>query len=615
MSSEKKIIILGNDIESSFLKSIKNEIVITFELEVEKILKENGVNAIYFHRQAQNQNVWNEILKSSRTFLESWPSLPIYEEKSMIEILKFEDTSIWWFIYDILWENKNGIFDTVYQLETLISLIDYHKPESIEIQGIFEFEITKMLHSLKEKHNFEIHDHSRNHMPDMNNDNIITKRRIYFLLKLSLVKFVHLFIRKKIGQISMFSIHGGVINETEKGNKMAADQYFIGLEELIDKNRKIINFVSLDKNLDSKNFKEFLKLLRSIFNNKFEPWIVYYSLDGFRNAYKKTNDFKKKILDIEKHSDFIKSMSMKNINIYPFVRHLFTRNLPLLVGFTYLEIDAVKKFLIKNDPKLVFTTDGFGVSGKALNYVCNKNNKRSLTPQLGIIATEFPVNTSFWIKHDYDLRLIPDFLVWGKHFRELIEFKGYPQNSIKQVGFWKTNIEKNEEKSDNYIFYIAGANRTKLEYVLSVDEEIFTIRRIYEVLPKGIKLLVKLHPNLDEKPYQILKNLENLIIIGNKSPIDINELVNNSKIVVGKASTLIIQAMIMKKPIIVINFAGDVDFLGFKQIPFAKNIEEFTNFMNQYLIGNLKIDYDMKEFCDPIGKSSVSLIEHELMND
>ena len=614
MSSEKKMFILGNNVESSFFQKIKHEIVITFELEIEDKLKNEGIDVVYFHRHAQDQKTWKEILKSSQLWLESWPDLPIYQGKSMVEILKFEDTSMWWFIYDKLWENKNGIFDTIYQLETLMTLLDNHKPQTIEVYGEFEFKIIEMVNSLKDKHGFEIYDHTKNHTPELHDNKTITPSRVDFLLKLFFVKSIHLFAKKKVGQIAIFSMHGGIINEIEDGDKIAADQYFIGLEEFIEKNRKIINFVSLNKNIVSKNFSEFIKLSSRIINGEFEPWMVYYSWNGFRKAYRLSNEFRKKFLEIEKDSDFVKSMNVKNVNIYPFVRHLFTGNLPLLVGFTYLEIDAVNRFFAKNDPKLVFTTDGFGAAGRALNYVCHKNKKRTLTPQLGIIAIEFPVNAAFWIRNGYDLRLIPEFLVWGRHFRELIELKGYPQKSIKQVGFWKTDSEKYEEKLDNYIFYIAGANRTKLEYILSIDEEIFTIRRIHETLPKGIKLLVKLHPNFDDKPYQTLNDLENLIIIGNKDPRDVNELVKNSRIVVGKASTLIIQAMIMKKAIIVVNFAGDVDFLGFKGIPFVRNIIEFTDIMNQYINGNLKINYDTKEFCDPIGKSSVSLVEQELMN-
>jgi len=614
LSTEKKMIILGNNIESSFFQTIENETVITFELEVENRLINKKINAIYFHRQAQNQNTWKEILKSAMMWLESWPNLPIYEGKSMIEILRFEDTSIWWFIYDILWEYKNGIFDTIYQLETLISLLNENNPQIIEIHGRFEFKIIEMLHSLKDRYNFKIYDHTENSKPNIRNGKVITTGRINFLLRLSLVKFIHLFTKKKCGQIAIFSIHGGVINKTEKGEKIVADQYFVGLEEIIEKNRKIINFISLNKNLASKNFSEFFELLCNTAKGEFEPWIVYYSLNGFRKAYKISNDFRKKFSEIEKDADFIKSMNIKNVNIYPFVRHLFTGNLSLIVGFTHLEIDAAKRFFAKNDPKLVFTTDGFGAAGRALNYVSNMNKTRSLTPQLGIIAAEFPVNTAFLIRKGYDLKLVPEVLVWGKYFRELIELKGYPQKSIKQVGFWKTDTKKHDEKSGNYIFYIAGANTAKLEYVLSIDEEIYTIRRIHEILPKGIKLLVKLHPSLDDKPYQTLNELENLIIIGNKNPIDVNKLVRNSKIVVGKASTVIIQAMIMKKPIIAVNFAGDVDFLGFKGIPFVKNIEEFVDIMNKYLEKNAEIHYDIKEFCDPIGKDSISLVESELMN-
>ena len=607
-----EILFLGTDTDIESIEQIDKKIIVTFEIEKEKILNETGIKTIYFHRQAQNEKTWNEIGKTAKNWLNTWPNKTLNEGKSILEILKFEDTSLWWFVYDVLWESKNGIFDTIYQIETLISLLDKFNPQIVNIQGKFEFPIVKMLYSLQKKYSFEISDQSNFEVTILQNAGIISRKRVDFLLKLLILKFIHLFAKKKKASIAFFSIEGGVINKTEKGDKIAADKYFVGLEEFIEKNRKIINFICLNKNLGSEKFN---KLCTNTLKGEYEPWVIYYSLKGIWNAYKKNKNFKKFLLEIENNSDFIESMTVKGINIFPFLREQIIGYLPLLIGFTHLELDAARQFLSKNDPQTVFSTDGFGVAGKALNYVCRKNGKRVLFPQLGIIPSEFMVNASFSISKGFDFRLLPEFLTWGKYFKELVEKRGYPQKLIKQVGFWITCTKNQIEKDEDYVFYIVGENQKKLKYILSVEEEIFTIRSIHNSLPRGIKLMVKLHPNHVEKPYlKTLGNLKNIILIGNNETVDVNDLVNRSKIVIGQSSTIIIQAIILDKPVITINFSGNVDFLGFKEIPFVTNIKDLTNIMNEIFQGKRQKKYKISDYCDPIGDKAVSNVINELMN-
>jgi len=559
----------------------------------------------------KNEKTWNIILKTAESWLKSWPDKPLNEGKNILDILKFENTSLWWFVYDVLWENKNGVFDTIYQVETLRSLLDEFNPKRVNIDGKFEFPIAQMLSSLSGKHGFKISDHSHKALTSQN-EGIISKKRINFIVKLFILKFIHLFAKRKKRRVFIFSTHGGVIDKTKQGDKISVDQYFVGLEDFFEKNRKIINFVSFNKNLSSKKFSE---MFSSTLNGKYDPWVIYYSFRGILKAYKESKKFKKLILKIENNSDFIKSMTINGVNVFPFLRNQIIVNLPFLVGYAYLELEATKQFLSKNDPSIVFSVDGFGVAGRALNYVCKKNKKRVMTPQLGIISSEFPVNTAFFIVKKYDMNLLPEVLTWGKYFEDLIEKRGYPKKFIKNVGFWKTSTEDQVKNNEDYIFYIAGANQIKLEYILSLEEEIFTIQSIHDSLPNGVKLMVKLHPNLNEKPYfEKLKSLKNIILIGSKETVDVNDLVSHSKMIIGKASTIFIQAMILDKPVIAVNFSGNTNFLGFKEIPFVTNIEDLKNIIDEIFQGKLQNKYKINDYCNPIGKEAVSNVINELMN-
>ena len=611
MNSSKDILFLGTDTKISQIDKNYKKIVV-FELEKEKILRERGIDVIYFNRQAQSEKVWNDILVTAERWYNEWPNKNLNNGKSILEILKFDDTSLWWFVYDILWESKNGIFDTIYQIVTLTSLIEEYNPEQISIVGKFEFPIFEMISSIKKEHKYKTINQSKISKGSKKNRRVISKKRINIILRILFLKIVKTFSKNQKGKIAIFSVYGGVINKTRTGEKLAADKYFMGLEEFIEEKRNNIIFVSINKNFDSK----FNKIISDTFFGRYTPWVVHYSLNGIWKAYTEIKNLKKFLLTIENDENFIESMTIKNINIFPFLREEFLKILPLLVGIAHLELDATRKFLSQNsDIETVFTTDGFGPAGRALNYICKKNLKRVITPQLGIIAAEFPVNTAFLIRKDYDLRLLPEYLVWGDYFRKLIEERGYPKKLMKSVGFWKTNPEKRIEKTDEFIFYVGGANRIKLEYVSSVEEEIFAIRRIHEVLPKDLRLVVKLRPGLDEELYfEALGDLKNIRLIGNKEAVDVNELVTNSKIVIGKASTLLIQAMILNKAVIAVNFAGNVNFLGIDRVPFVTNVEKFEEIMNHIMNENYSNPYPISDICDSVGNEAIENVKKALMN-
>lgn len=611
--NSEKIIFLGTDTNENIFEKTDDKVV-TIELEKEKKLKEKGIDVISFHRHAQNPRRWSEILQSAEKWWESWSEERIYEEKNIKQILQHTDTSLWWFVHTILWEKKNGVFDTIYQIETLISLIEESNPKTIEVYGKFEFPIIDMLNSLKEKYDFTVLDHCKK-TSQIQTNNIITKRRIGLLLRLAILKTVHIFAKKKNGTITIISWNGGTIMKTEKGKKIASDSYFIGLEKFFEKNIEKINFISLNRNLTEKKFTEFLKLLKLTLNAQFETWIIYYTLKGFKNAYHVYKNFKKLFSKMENDLDFINSMKYKDVNLYPFLSHLFQGHLSVLLGFSILEIEAVKNYLKKNNPKVIFTIDGFAVVGGALNYVCNKKKIRVITPQLGMIPVENSINSAFIIKKDFDTRLLPEFFVWGPHFYDLVKNMGYPSTKIKQNGFWRTDTEIISNDSSNYILYISGANQENLQYLQSIEEEIFTIRQIYKIVPKGFKLIVKIHPSLNDEIYfNLLNDLENLDLIGNKQVINVNTLINNSKIIIGKVTTLLIQSMILNKPIIIVNFAGRINFLGFKDIPFATDINEFKKIMDEILNGRLKNQYKINDYCNPVGEKAINNLIKELIN-
>jgi len=53
LSTINEVLFLGTDSEIPIIDKIDKKIVVVFELEKERILKERGIETIYFNRQAQ----------------------------------------------------------------------------------------------------------------------------------------------------------------------------------------------------------------------------------------------------------------------------------------------------------------------------------------------------------------------------------------------------------------------------------------------------------------------------------------------------------------------------------------------------------------------------------
>ena len=131
--NSSELLLLGSDINLASISNMeKFKKIVTSELEQELRLQKRGLNAIYFHRYAQSEDNWNKIVDISKEWLSKWPYLPLNKEKkSILELFRYEDVSLWWFVYISIWETKNGIFDTIYHILTISNLINHYKPKKI----------------------------------------------------------------------------------------------------------------------------------------------------------------------------------------------------------------------------------------------------------------------------------------------------------------------------------------------------------------------------------------------------------------------------------------------------------------------------------------------------
>lgn len=612
------VVILGEGIDPKLIRGLKHaRIVITSNLSTEFKAKEEGIPAIFFHRYAQSKKVWESFANTATDWLENWPTKPIFNKKSIIDVFRFEDTSLWWFNNYSMWELENGIFDTLYHLIAFSTMIKDSRPKNVEIWGGFDYPILEILNLLSQKYDFEIK--TENYNLKIGNQGKLSKSRqlqLIFLMRYLLLKFASIFSRNNSKPLVFFLNHGhAAVKKNVGGVEIIIDHYLEGFEEYLIKNKDKIKLISNSlPRLNSSFVKDLIIEFVKTVKGDYKPWLCYYSFSEFIEWKKLVKYYQGKILEFEKDPSFKNSMVIDGINIYPLVINAFRGTLPRALALVRMELKVVRRFLDKERPDVVFSTDGLNPTGKAISFVCKERGIKNISTQLGVMSTKKIVNTAFFINEKFDKRVLPNYLVWGSFYENLIIDMGYPKSLIKKVGFWR--LDKGDigtSNDDKYVLYIAAANLNKLSYILSFDEEIVSIKKIYENIPEHLKLVVKLHPS---HPYNLyfktLRGLKRLILVGGFGSPEITRIISGARVVVGKASTAIMQALIMEKPVILINFGSELNFLGIDSIPFVTTPKDFGKTIDSILTKSQVRKHNLENYCEPLGKTSLSLIFDEI---
>lgn len=606
---------MGEDVTSASVPRLDTAaLIVTSRLSDEIELKQRNLPALYFHRYAQSDEIWTRTVATAREWIESWPELKLVNGDRAFEFLRTENTLLWWFVHDVIWETKNGIFDTFYQVKTWSSLFRDYKPAEVELFGTFEFNVKEVVSSLSKSFAFDLRvkDYEIKSQPQSHLSG--SRGRASLVVKYLLLKWARLFSRRKRNAVVFFLDHGSKAIETYRnGTRLITDHYLEGLEDYMTQNGSERLFISLNTpEIHSCSIRDLIKEVFGTMRGTYVPWLCYYSASDLKKGASLIGRYQKKMIGLESDPGFRESMVIDGIDIYPSLKGVLLGSLPRALAFAHLEIEIGKKFVEMEKPRIVFHVTGMSPSGRAISLACNRHGVRILAPQLGIISPEIPVNTAFIITKEYDRMLLPEYLVWGQFFKDLISERGYPQSLIKKVGFWRTGRAQTQLSSD-YILYVAGANLGKLDYILSFDEEIATINMIRNTIPKTMALVVKLHPSLPYKKYQhALKDIINdIMLLGGPGVPGIEEFLLKAKIVVGKASTVLVQALILNKPVIAVNFASKLNFLGFEGVPFATTAEELLSSVNKILNGDLD-NCNLNRYCDTVGQESISTLISEI---
>ena len=371
MNRKSELLILGENTDSNKLDFSRYNFVVTMDLNSENLLNSQNIHCIYFHRHAQSKDIWKEIVSSSKKLVENFPNQIIKNQKSLFKLLRYEDTSLWWFVFDSIMESKNSFFEIIYYFITLSSFIENEKPKTIEIQGIINPLIIKILKVLQEKYDFKLNDKISDLKDVKKMEKKVVKKELNLFLKFFFSKIAG--VKKyKDKKFAIFFRHGNSFVIRKKGQqKIIIDHYIKELDSFLFQNKKDMVFFSYNTPERTKSFLQntLLEFIESA-KKTYHPWIGIYTLKDLKFFRNTSQEYKQLISEFFNDENCQKYL-VNEINLMSLMKPILINKLPNLLAYVKTELKVTKRFL-ENFNGSILSTDLFTLYGKALTFNANK---------------------------------------------------------------------------------------------------------------------------------------------------------------------------------------------------------------------------------------------------
>jgi len=496
-----------------------------------------------------------------------------HNNKKIPELFLYNDISLYWFFYPFLYaEIKN----TTSFLTKFIKFIEDEKPELVKITDDFRtFDIIKQICNQKEiKFQYskllflkyylrkKIGRHIRKYRLQKMTELKIKKRRELHLTKFGNIPNLDnkiLFVSADIYRRFVVNLEKHVI---EKGEYILQDilRYFSKKENIIG--------ISVDYDVNF-NLTNFIERLQSELE-----WIPVELL--FDHSKKSNHDtFFKNYNNIISDKNFHELFKFNNILIWSQIENVFEqmKYCPYLPFWLKL-IDSLTIIFSTKKPKSVFLLYETGPLALAFITVCNQLNIKTIGIQHGIIAENWKYYTISPLQsstNPHGFPLPTYMLLFGNFSKNILLKNGYPEKQLfifgnpvffelneKELILTKTNLYTKYKINNQKKIILFTTIMLEKEYASLLGDYDYNIQIWQKLLKnfsgkKDVIIILKPHPGESITRYKKLLeeyDSSNVIIADD----NILELIYISTVVVSMFSSILIDSLCLKKPVIEVNF-------------------------------------------------------------
>ena len=520
-----------------------------------------------------------------------------FKDISFLEHFNFNDISVWWLIHERFFYAIQPIINFILLFELFLKK---HQPQIIEIKDHFEY--FKLIDQICKKNNIKLEYDKiflkKYNLKQKSKKLIRNNVRQYRLSKLTKTRIKnHIFqyknkyeythsINNKIIFVSPVTYRKSIFNSQtklfERGEYLTTSliQFFDNTENHLG--------LSLPYTTDTS--------FTGIYEERLKDQMIWVPEELFlKNSSTQISQFLKKYNSLINMKDFQKLFSFHEINFWDSISDMFFQMTfsPYLPYWLSLYLGYCDKFEYEK-PKSVFMPSEIDPQNQILIFACKKFHIPTVGLQQGFFSYSGPpgfFHDSELHSHKFSYPFPSKLFVWGKISKQILIKLGWPEsclvifghhyyhnlNKINQLlespPFSKFNIDSSKkiillpttqfQSAYSYSGYVYDSDVWKylLKKFLNNDDFI---------------IILKPHPHENISEYQcILKESlsKNAFIIQD----NLHELISISDVIVSNHSTVILDALAMKKPTLELEWTN-VD----------ENFHQYTPLVESVKIENLK---------------------------
>ena len=374
-----------------------------------------------------------------------------------------------------------------------------------------------------------------------------------------------------------------VIKDYKTNCLKKSDAFFDSLIMHLNNRYNLIGIFPIDL-YPIRGVKIFIDKLKN-WDTPHKPLHLYWSLSAWRKEKRAFKHFKKSLNHLIKDEVFREMCIYNEKDLYKEIKDEL--DLWFFVSFPHLVkyIQIVKTMIKVERPDLILLLNEHGWWENTLVIAAKLENIPTIAIQHGIhvplekyyryskdeIASDGSVESPYCP--------IPDkTVVYGPYYKEILTRIGtYPTNSVVVTGQPRYDILYHADKIYSREQFLGKYNINQNHKVIlwstqchgiSDRENIKNFKAVFETMQniKNTTLFIKPHPGEGEKYTKMIKkNLDNYKINAIITPknSDTYELLYICDLMITKDSTTAMEAVVLNKPVIILNLSGEPDFVEY----------------------------------------------------
>lgn len=351
------------------------------------------------------------------------------------------------------------------------------------------------------------------------------------------------------------------------GRKRLGDSYFEGIEPALSKAYpgllKIgLNPPSITPGVWRNQWLTWHALLRG----EYRPWFFYAGWRDFLRHARDLRHYAEVLARSEADDRFRGLFQVEGLDFYLPVRQRIRSLLPVVLASLRLHHTIAQRLVEVEGLRMVVSAEAFSNIGRCMAAALHRAGGQLFGVQAGIITPQRVTNLGFYVPalagHD---ECIPDrFFVWGPRYVDLLTRYGVPHERLVLMGFNRAKGLLTPVKlAQQVVLYVTGGNALVCPYLMTADEERVTLEHLATHLPAEAELVVRTHPRHRVEDFHWLELGFPRVRLCSGAEQSLEDSLREADCVVGKASTVLLEAASAGKRVLLLNLAGTPEFTGF----------------------------------------------------